>query len=108
MSLSSAFAPAEAAHRSRVMAATFGHLAPSTRKKYRGSILFTQTEHGQLVPIRSSFASLPESPWFFEHLNDFVAKHATEPGTVYRFEGTYMVFKNGNPSFSGTVVAVDC
>ena len=103
-----AFAPAEAAYRAKVLGATFGHLAPSVRKKYRGTIVFAQSEYGSLVPIRADFKNLPDSPWFFEHLNDFVAKRAAEAGTVYKFEGTYMVFKNGRPSFSGTVREVAC
>lgn len=108
MSLANAFAPHEAAYRSRVLASTFGHLAPSVRKKYRGTIIFTQSAYGALVPIRADFPSLPDSPWFFEHLSDFVTERAVEPGKVYRFEGSYMVFKNGNPSFSGTVTEVAC
>lgn len=108
MSLAQAVAPAEAAHRAKVLAATFGHLAPSIRKKYRGVIVFTQSVFGQLVPIRADFKDLPDSPWFFEHLNDFVGERATEPGKVYKFEGTYMLFKNGKPSFSGNVTEVAC
>lgn len=106
MSLAEALAPAEAAHRSRVLTATFGYLAPSVRKKYRGSILFTQSDYGQYVPIKADFPDLPDSPWFFEHLNDFVCERAAEPGKVYRFDGTYMLFKNGKPSFSGSVTQV--
>lgn len=108
MSLAQAFAPAEAAHRARVISATFGHLAPSVRKKYRGTIVFTHSAYGQLVPIRAEFQNLPDSPWFYEHLQDFVAERASEPGKVYRFDGTYMVFKNGSPSFAGTVREVAC
>ena len=107
MSLAEAFAPAEARHRSQVMAATFGHLAPQVRKKYRGTILFTHSNYGQLVVIRADFKNLPDSPWLFEHLNDFVFERATERGKVYRFEGSYMLFKNGKPSFSGTVTEVN-
>ncbi len=108
MSLAEAMAPAEAAYQNRVLRGTFGHLAPSIRKKYRGSILFTQTEYGQLVPIRAAFSGLDDSPWFFDHLSSFVAENAIDAGVVYKFEGTYMVFKNGKPSFSGTVKVLDC
>ena len=38
MSLAEAFAPAEARHRAQVVSATFGHLAPQVRKKYRGTV----------------------------------------------------------------------
>lgn len=108
MSLADAFAPAEARHRSQVLAATFGHLAPQARKKYPGSIIFAQSEFGQLVPIRSSFDDLPDSPWFYQHLTDFVADKATEPGQVCRFEGHYQLYKNGKGKFTGTITEVAC
>lgn len=107
MSLAEAMAPAENHYRNQVIAATFGHLAPEPRKRYPGTILFTQTEYGRLEPIRANFEGLPDSPWFFEHLNDFVADKATEAGAVYRFKGTYETFKNGNSRFSGKVVKLD-
>lgn len=108
MSLSSAFAPAEVAHRNQVTRQTFGHLAPSPRKKYKGSLIFTQSEFGELVPIRVSFEGLPDSPWLHQHLLSFVEERATEPGKVYKFEGSYMVFLNGNPSFKGAVTEIQC
>jgi hypothetical protein len=107
MSLADAFAPAEQHYRNQVIAATFGHLAPEPRKAYPGTILFTHSEYGQLVPIRAHFDGLPDSPWFFEHLNDFVADKATVAGGVYRFKGTYMLCKNGNARFVGKVVKLD-
>ncbi len=108
MSLADAIAPAEAANRARVLTATFGHLAPSVRKKYHGSIVFAHSEYGPLVPIRAEFKGLADSPWFFEHLNQFVSEQVTEPGAIYRFDGTYMVFKNGKPSFCGPVTRLAC
>lgn len=107
-SFATALAVSEAQHRSRVLSATFGHLAPSPRKKYPGTIIFTHTDYGQLLPIRAEFKSLPDSPWFFEHLTDFVAERALEAGKVYKFVGTYMTFLNGKPSFRGTVTEVPC
>ena len=103
MSLADAFASAEAEYRNRVMHSTWGHLAPVPRKPYTGGILFTHTEYGDLVPIRSSFPELPDSPWFYRHLHDFVADKARTPATVYRFEGTYTMLKNGRSRFSGKV-----
>lgn len=108
MSLADAFSGHEALYRSQVMAQTWGHLAPEAGKRYSGTILFTQTEYGQLVPIRSDFKDLPDSPWFFEHLNDFVANEATVPGAVCRFRGTYVTFKNGNHRFTGKITTLDC
>jgi hypothetical protein len=106
MSIADALEPAEAAQQAQVLKATFGHLAPSIRKKYKGSILFAQGEYGDLVVIRADFPSLPNSPWLHDHLQDFVAERAQEAGKVYRFDGSYMMFKNGNPSFKGEVTQV--
>lgn len=103
MSLASLAGPIESDYKNRVMAHVWGHLAPAPRKKYRGSILFTHTEFGSIVPIRVNFEKLPESPWLADHVSDFIADKAEEPGTIYRFEGTYMMFLNGKPSFSGKV-----
>jgi hypothetical protein len=108
MSLADAFAPAEARYRAQVVANTFGHLAPQPGKSYPGSIVFAQSEFGQLVPIRTDFEDLPDSPWFHNHLTDFVGDKATEPGQVYRFDGHYRMYKNGKGKFTGTVKQVPC
>lgn len=106
MSFAETTASIQALDRARVLNVTFGHLKPRPRKKYRGTLVFTQSEFGQLVPIRAHFPDLPDSPWLFEHITEFVAEKAKEPGEVYRFDGTYMTFLNGRPSFSGTVTKV--
>jgi len=108
MSLADLHGPIEAAHRNRVLRHTFGHLAPSARKKYHGTVIFAQSEYGAIVPIRADFKGLPDSPWFYDHLTDFVGDKAVEAGVVYKFEGTYMLFKNGSPSFSGKVSVIPC
>jgi len=82
---------------------TFGHLAPEHRKVYDGFIVFTYGEYGDIVVIKSDFKGLPDSPWFFDNMLDFVNKKAKKQGTVYKFVGTYMMFKNGRGRFSGKV-----
>jgi hypothetical protein len=98
----------EGGYRSRVMHATWGHLAPEERRKYPGTILFTQGEYGDCTVIRSNFPDLPGSPWFHQHESDFCFdnKRKLESGVIYKFEGTYMMFKNGNYHFSGKVKEV--
>lgn len=102
--IADAFAPWIAAHKARVMGETWGHLAPKPRQSYRGSILFCHSEYGDLVPIRCDFRDLPDSPWFFQDLIDFIVASKTEPGGIYEFDGTYTKRKNGTFHFKGRTV----
>jgi hypothetical protein len=104
MSLQESFAPAEHAYRSQVLAATWGHLAPEPRKAYTGYIVFTWASYGgSLVTIDANFEGLPDSPWLYEDMDQYVEDHALIEGTVYRFDGTYTKLKNGKGRFSGKV-----
>lgn len=98
--MADAFAPAEAKYKAEVMAATWGHLAPKP-KKYEGTILFAHGEYGDLVPLRAAFHGLPDSPWFFDDMTDWIFEQKTEEGKIYLFVGSYTKFKNGNCRFSG-------
>jgi hypothetical protein len=86
-----------------VMNDTWGHLTPKPRQKYTGHILFTTGCYGDVVIIQDNFKNLPSSPWYYDHVTDFVYQNSKkfETGTVVRFDGTYMKFKNGNCRFSG-------
>ena len=104
MSIADAFAPAEAAHKARVMTETWGHLAPAPRQTYPGYIVFTHANYGhQFVAIDADFEGLDDSPWFFGDLMDDIRDHAPEQGVIYRFAGPYTRFKNGNCRFSGKI-----
>lgn len=87
-----------------VMSDTWGHLAPEKGRTYHGTILFTHGEYGDIVPIKARFDDLPDSPWFFDDLNDFLFGLDTQAGTVYRFEGSYC--RQGAPQFVGDIRAV--
>lgn len=106
MSLADAFAGADADFKSRVMHSTWGHLAPEPRRVYPGVIVFAFSAYGDIVPITSDFKGLDDSPWFFDHMQEFIGKKALVRGTIYRFDGTYLMFKNGNGRFSGKVRTV--
>jgi len=97
MSLADAFAPYEAKQRESVMEATWGHLAPKKRKTYRGYIVFTHSIYGDILNIANDFGELPDSPWFFQAMMDFICSQDTEQGCVYRFDGTFR-----NYQFTGT------
>lgn len=105
--IADAFAPAEAKYKAQVMGATWGHLAPKGGKVYRGSILFAHGEYGDLVPLRATFEGLPDSPWFFQDMTDWICRQETEGGRIYSFHGTYAKAKNGDFNFDGEVRCLD-
>lgn len=99
-----AWSPIHAAQKHRVMADTWGHLAPRPQTAYRGSILFAHGEYGNLVALRTDFPELPDSPWFFHDMMEFIGAAKTEAGCIYEFEGTYTRRKNGSHHFKGRTV----
>jgi len=89
-----------------VQADTFGRLAPKQKKVYKGFIVYAKTAYGQAEIIDSEFKNLDDSPWLHEHLNEFIFKHSTKVKShwgVYKWVGTYELFKNGNPLFKGKI-----
>lgn len=74
----------------------------SIRKKYHGEILYANTLSHGVVVIRCTFNDIKDYPDLPTHVKDFVASRPADAETIYKFEGSYMLFKNGKPSFSGT------
>ena len=107
MSLAEAFAPAENKYRNQVLANTWGHLAPKPQNKYEGYILFTLGAYGDITVIDCEFKDLDDSPWFYDHMYDFVCNNSQERASTYLFEGTYTMFKNGKCRFSGKILEVE-
>jgi hypothetical protein len=101
-SFAEAFIPAEQEHKNRVMHATWGHLAPEPRKKYRGYMVFACGQYRDIVVISSDYSDMPNSPWLYQAEHDFAFKKAKR-GKVHRFDGTLMMCKNGKFKFSGKV-----
>ena len=103
MGLQEAFAPIEADNRARVEAQTWGHLAPVAGRLYPGTILFAESEYGDVVVIRADFTDLPDSPWFYDDMYDFIWSQETEPGGLYQFSGSYQKDENAAYEFDGAV-----
>jgi hypothetical protein len=103
MSLADAFAPAEAQHRSRVMVSTWGHLAPTPRKRYRLMFRFSQAGYGGSITVISARLprTLKDSPWLFEDMLDYAGRKSRR-GRVSQFEGSYYRTKTGRGRFIGT------
>lgn len=87
-----------------ITAQTFGHLAPKPKTDYKGWILFTLTAFGDTCLIDFEFGDLDASPWFnidcVEYVADYTDKLKQDFG-VFRWEGTYKKYKNGNCKFKG-------
>lgn len=105
MPLQDAFSAHEAKHAAAVLWDTWGHPEPGIR--YPGSIVFTWAEGGDLVVIRSDFGDLDGGPWLHQDMQDYIYHMAAERGKVYRFDGYYLKFKNGNFRFTGTVKTLE-
>ena len=114
-----AFAEAEVVYRAKVMRDTWGHLDAKPRQTYSGYIIFALSEYpgdGSTV-VKVDFGDdTPGGPWFYEDLHEFVDRKCHPPyprkskglaeGCIYRFDGTYMAFKNGKSRFSGKIKRV--
>lgn len=87
-----------------VMQDTWGHLAPEPGRVYAGTFVVAHGCYDDLAVISAEFADLPDSPWFHEHLHDWISDQATEPGKVYRFTGTYS--RDRGDRFIGKLTAV--
>jgi hypothetical protein len=111
MSLASAFAEVEAYNRALVEHQTWGHLAPKPKVIYPGYVVFTHGCFGDITVIESEFGELPDSPWFYRALHEYVGDFIVPPrknemkmrGGIWRFDGYCKMFKNGRIKFSGKV-----
>lgn len=91
--LADAFAPAEARHKARVMAATWGHLAPKRNRTYRGHVIWALgcfgNDHLNPTVLECELSGLESSPWFYEALHDFLRTQSDQAGGLFRFDGTF-------------------
>ncbi len=106
MSLQDAFEPYEHDYRQKVLANTWGHLAPEPGRSYEGFVCFAHGVHGDSTIIEWQFEDLPPSPWFFDdlidHMNNEIDRHLKDRSYgVWIWEGTFKVFKNGKSRWSG-------
>ena len=85
---------------------TFGHLKPKTQTEYKGYILFTLTAFGDTSIIDFEFENLTESPWFNNDILDLISEYTKKLPKdkyfgVFKWNGYYKKFKNGNFKFKG-------
>lgn len=94
-----------------ILTDTWGNLAPERRRYYRGTIILAYGHHAGLTMLDYDFADLDGNPWTHEHVGTWFRQQAVleryfaRPYDVrlWRWEGLYMVAKNGNPKFSGKI-----
>lgn len=114
--MAAAFAGHQARHAAQVLHKTFGHLEPLPRVTYTGHVVFGMDEFGLHFVLRVAFCDpngllLESSPGFHEDLMGFVNQKLEQlehrqgcmvAGQLWKFEGNYMRFHNGNCRFSVT------
>ena len=101
MGLDEAFAPVEAVNTQIVLHNTWGHLAPEPHRKYYGWFIVAKGAYGDYIIFDYEFKDLPDSPWFFEHFTEYAFDRVGVDAGVglYKYEGWYKLFKNGNCQF---------
>lgn len=104
-------APSDAYYRELATRDTFGHLIPDEEREYVGTVVFCCSEYNscESLVISTDFKDLSSSPWFFNHVNDFVERKTTDhkhAGKVLKFTGTYKMLKNGKGRFKGKIHVV--
>ena len=121
MSLQSACEAANEPYFQAVMYNTWGHLAPKIGTSYNGFILFGTSGFGCINPLlldaefyEPNGEQMGASPWSYDHIEDYLVKRFElgcwnkkkpifKPGCVYKFNGTYTIYKNGSHSFNGKI-----
>ncbi len=94
----------EARKAAEAMIDTWGHLRPVKDKIYSGYILYTVGCFGDIVCIESKFEELPDSPWFYEDLREFIGDNGEQNSFIYLFTGTYR--SNRDPKFLGVFLKI--
>lgn len=100
MSLVDAFAPIDVINHNQILYNTWGHLAPEFNRKYFGYIIKAKGDYGNEIIMKAEFDGLSDSPWFFNSLSEFTFKDNCETG-LYRWDGWYIHYQNGNFCFGG-------
>lgn len=93
---------------SEVMQETWGHLAPESGKIYRGKIMFSFNQYKEAELWGWEMEGLNASPWqfaHFTHLTDVVWDlEIVEAGSLWVFNGSYMVRDDGEWAVSGLLI----
>lgn len=100
-----------AARAAAVIYETFGHLDAKPGERHKGWFVFINGQHGDMDVVYSDFPTFGEGPGYFHDREDFIFELTTGSGPctavgIYRFDGEYRVFKNGNTRFAGKTTCI--
>lgn len=84
-----------------VMLDTWGHMAPIPNVQYPGHIIVANGDY-DITLLQYDFGAFGGGPWLYEDIGDLISQtEFQEAPAVYRFDGWYKKFKNGNCRFGG-------
>ena len=87
-----------------VMRDTWGHLDVKSGVPYHGTITFAEGAFGgERIILTSEFGDAGYGPWFYYGIHGWLNDQDTEPSTVYRFTGYYLLTPDGEHTFTGTI-----
>lgn len=86
------------AHYANIVAQeTWGHLAPEKNVTYPVRCVYAVGCYGNdnlnPMPITADFGNLPDSPWSYDALIEFLQSQQNEEGKVYEVAGTFKNYR---------------
>lgn len=86
---------------------TWGHLKAQPDVWHPGGVVFAESAYGgERVILRADFGDgVPDSPWFYQHLHEWLWEQDTEPGALYTFTGWYRIGRSGAYEFRGEIAS---
>lgn len=86
---------------------TWGHLRTQSNAWHPGVIVFAESAYGgERVILHADFGDgVPDSPWFYEHVHEWLWGQDAEPGALYTFTGWYRVGRSGAYEFHGAIAS---
>ena len=81
MSMASVFQIIDDNNRRVIQHHTFGHLFPDGEKTFRGHLIVSETDYGDIVVIKDN-SGVESSPWWFASMNKFVDEFLDKHGKI--------------------------
>lgn len=92
MGMRDCFAEAESVYHRAVQASAWGHLAPEKNKTYRGTLMVASGDYGDTIVVQDR-VGVPNSPWWFEAIHEFIEGVDIEPGGVVELSVTFRNYR---------------
>lgn len=86
---------------------TWGHLRPRPDVWHPGVIVFAESAFDGRVILHADFGdAVPDSPWFYEQLHEWLDEQDAETGRLYTFTGRYRTGRSDAYEFRGEITCV--